>query len=163
MSTSAMMGTGISCQRDWMLLCWLKVHLTKSYIPAKGHLLKTLTNFKFENVLPNVCMKINTVQPKCNVKLAHPSWFACDWVISEKRGRALVSLANIQPYKCFSNSHEQNGCHAPILNNYSNRLRRASETLRLGCTVYLCIICWKWPISSTDFLCKTCFAEYIFA
>jgi len=61
----------------------------------------------------------HTVQPKRNVALARMSRFASDWMIAEKRGMALILLASIHPYKCFSNTHDRNGCHAPLLDNYS--------------------------------------------
>jgi len=77
----------------------------------------------------------NTVQPKHNVALVYMNQFARDWIIAKKRGVALVLLAIIHPYKCFSNSHEQNGCHAPLLNNDSNQHLRVSMTLHLGCTI----------------------------
>jgi len=61
----------------------------------------------------------NTVPLKHNITLAHTSRFARDLIIAKKRDVALISLASIHPCKCFSNTCEQNGCHAPLIGDYS--------------------------------------------
>jgi len=56
---------------------------------------------------------------KHNIALARMSQFARDWIITKKRGVALISLASIHPCKCFSNTRKQNGCHTPFIGDYS--------------------------------------------
>jgi len=60
-----------------------------------------------------------TVQSKHNVALARMSQFARDVIIAGKRGMTLILLVSIQPYKCFNNTCKQNGCNAPLIDNYS--------------------------------------------
>ena len=58
--------------------------------------------------------------------------------IADQRGVALVSLASIHPTRNEINIRERNGCHAPLIGDYSstrNRLTRECATLHLSGTV----------------------------
>jgi len=72
-------------------------------------------------------------------------------VIAEKRGVALISIVSIHPYKCSSNTREQNGCHTPLLNNNSitSKLTCACE-----CDAAFELYC-KWLINHWNKLHET--------
>ena len=59
--------------------------------------------------------------------------------IANQSGVALVSPASIHPTRNEINTHEWNGCHAPLISDYSsthNRLTRECATLHLSGTVW---------------------------
>ena len=60
--------------------------------------------------------------------------------IANQRGVALVSLASIHSTRNEINTRERNGCHAPLIGDYSstcNRLSRECATLHLSGTVHM--------------------------
>jgi len=94
----------------------------------------------------------DTVQSKCNVTLARTSLFAHDWIISKKRDVAIILLTSIHPYKFFSNTCKENGCHDPLFDNdsitsISTRACECDIALGLYCT-YLCSGCTQVKLSA---------------
>jgi len=122
----------------WKKIAWEEVYATISdrlclsvwqyFILAIGISVKSHIGATLLDIIV-VSDQQHTVPLKRNVALTRTSRFARDWIIAKKRGVALISLASIHLCNCFSNAREQNGCHAPLIGDYSitSKSTRASE------------------------------------